>query len=221
MWEDFIHVFAANLLKVYRKIFLIILMVQYPIKFKSACLHVDVYLSTSQSYWNYDLCEYCGQSWLNVGHRFLSTLIKTYVFTYFLLCFFLNLRIAMVNFSMNASVRLKWKLQHINTVTFYFAWYFDAVSRCLFQTYRSNIKVVNMQMLISRHICFAMASLIAQGISKIVNVSQQRCSCISFHEVASIIFYMRFTAVAFWCFNFQWPPNFSAFISCFSWCLWI
>ena len=98
---------------------------------------------------------------------------------------------------MTASVRLKWKLQHINTVTFYFAWYFDAVSRCPFQTYRSNIKVVNMQMLISRHTCFAMASLIAQGTSKIVNVSQQRCSCISFHEVTSITFYMRFTALHF------------------------
>ena len=48
-------------------------------------------------------------------------------------------------------------------------WYFNGVSLCHFQTYRSNIRNINIQMLIWRHICFAMASF------KIVNVSQQRC----------------------------------------------
>ena len=48
-------------------------------------------------------------------------------------------------------------------------WYFEAVSRCGFQTYRSNIRTVNKQMLIWRHTCFVMTSLIAQCTFKIVN----------------------------------------------------
>ena len=42
------------------------------------------------------------------------------------------------------SVRLKSKRQRNN---FLFTWYFDAVSRCRFQPYRSNIRTVNIQML--------------------------------------------------------------------------
>ena len=53
-------------------------------------------------------------------------------------------------------------------------WYFNGVSLCHFQTYRSNIRNVNIPILIWRHICFAMASLTAHCTFKIVNVSQQR-----------------------------------------------
>ena len=52
--------------------------------------------------------------------------------------------------------------------------YFDTVSWCSFQTYRSNIRTANIQMLIWRHIYFALASLIAQCTFKIVDVCQQR-----------------------------------------------
>ena len=65
-------------------------------------------------------------------------------------------------------------------------------------------------MSIWRHICFAMASLIAQCTFKMVTISQQSCSCIRFDEVAIITIYIRFTTVAFWSLNFQWLPNFSA-----------
>ena len=63
-------------------------------------------------------------------------------------------------------------------------------------------------MLIWRHICFSMASLIAQCTFKIVNVSQQRCSYICFNEVVIIAIYIRFNTAAFWSLNFQWIPNF-------------
>ena len=52
-------------------------------------------------------------------------------------------------------------------------------------------------MLIWRHICFAMASLIAQFTFKIVNVSQQRCPCICFEKVDIITIYIRFTILPF------------------------
>ena len=52
-------------------------------------------------------------------------------------------------------------------------------------------------MLIWRHICFAMASLIAQFTFKIVNVSQQRFPCICFEKVAIITIYIRFTILPF------------------------
>ena len=94
-------------------------------------------------------------------------------------------------------------------------WYFNAVSQCRFQTYISNIRTVIIQMLIWRHICFAMASLIAQCTFKIVNVSQQRCPCICFDKVAIITIYIQFTTVTFWSYDFQWLPIFSAFISGF------
>ena len=87
--------------------------------------------------------------------------------------------------------------------------YFDAVSWCRFQTYRSNIRTVK-EMLIWRHIYFAMASLIAQCTFKIVDVCQQRFPYICFDEVAIIVIYIWFTTVAFWSLNFQWLPNFSA-----------
>ena len=64
-------------------------------------------------------------------------------------------------------------------------------------------------MLIWRHICFAMTSLIAQCIFKIINVSQQRCPCICFDEVTIIAIYIRFNTVAFWSFNFLWLLDFS------------
>ena len=41
-------------------------------------------------------------------------------------------------------------------------WYFHAISWCRLQTYRSNIRTVNIQMLIWRHIYYLMASLLAQ-----------------------------------------------------------
>ena len=66
-------------------------------------------------------------------------------------------------------------------------------------------------MLIWRHICFAMGSLIAQCTFKIVNVSQQRCPCICSDKVAIIAIYIRFNTVAFWSFNFLWLLNFSDF----------
>ena len=53
-------------------------------------------------------------------------------------------------------------------------------------------------MLIWHHICLAMASLIVQCTFKIVNVSQQRCPCICFDEVAIIMSYIHFTTVAFY-----------------------
>ena len=74
-----------------------------------------------------------------------------------------------------------------------------------------------MQMLIWLHVCFAMASLITQCTFKIVNVSQQGCPCTYFDEVAIIGVYIQFTTVTFWSLNFQWLPNFSAFISCLFW----
>ena len=41
-------------------------------------------------------------------------------------------------------------------------WYFHAISWCRLQTYRSNIRTVNIQMLIWRHIYYLTASLLAQ-----------------------------------------------------------
>ena len=52
-------------------------------------------------------------------------------------------------------------------------------------------------MLISRHVCFAMASLIAKCTFKIVNVSQQKCPCICFDKVAIIAIYIQFTTATF------------------------
>ena len=52
-------------------------------------------------------------------------------------------------------------------------------------------------MLIWCHICFAMASLIAQCTFKIVNFSQQRCLCICFDKVAIIAIYIQFTTLHF------------------------
>ena len=72
-------------------------------------------------------------------------------------------------------------------------------------------------MLIWRHICFALASLIVQCTYKIINVSQQRCPCICFHEVAIVAICIKSTTITLRPLNFQWLPNFSAFISCFSW----
>ena len=59
-----------------------------------------------------------------------------------------------------------------------------------------------------RQICFEMASFVLQCTIKIVNVSQQRCSCISFHNVTIIANYIGFTAVTFRSFNFQGLPYF-------------
>ena len=93
-------------------------------------------------------------------------------------------------------------------------WYFEAVSRFRFQTCSLNIRTVNKQMQIWRHICFAMASLIAlQCAFKIVNVSQQNCPCICFDKVAIIAIYIHFATVTFWSYDFQWLPNFSTFKS--------
>ena len=58
-------------------------------------------------------------------------------------------------------------------------------------------------MLIWRRICFALASLIAQCTFKIINVSQQRCPCICFHEVAIVAIYIQFTTDTFRSLNFQ------------------
>ena len=54
-----------------------------------------------------------------------------------------------------------------------------------------------LQKLIWRQICPAMASLVLQCNFKIVNVSQQRCPCICFHNVAIIAIYIQFTNVTF------------------------
>ena len=67
-----------------------------------------------------------------------------------------------------------------------FTWYFDAVSRCRFQTYRTDARTAKIQMLIWRHICFGMTFFIAQCNFKIVKVSQQRCTCICFQEFFSV-----------------------------------
>ena len=83
-----------------------------------------------------------------------------------------------------------------------FTWYFYAISWCRFQTQRLNTRTVNIQMLIWRHICFAMTSLIAQCTFKIANVCQQRWPCICFDKVAIIAICIQFTTVSFWSYNF-------------------
>ena len=72
-----------------------------------------------------------------------------------------------------------------------------------------------LQKLIWYQICSAMISLISQCNVDIVNLFQQRCPCICFHKVTFIVIYIWFATVTFWSFNFQWLPNFSAFIFLF------
>ena len=89
-------------------------------------------------------------------------------------------------------------------------------------------RTVNIQILIWHHICFAMASLIAQCAFKIVNVSRQRCPCICFDKVPSsrftfnllllhfdliissdflifLVLYLASLDNVFWCSQLNWP----------------
>ena len=61
----------------------------------------------------------------------------------------------------DSSVRLKSKRQRINTINFYLHDISTPLVGVVFK-HRLNVRTVNMQMLIWRHICFAMASLITQ-----------------------------------------------------------
>ena len=70
------------------------------------------------------------------------------------------------------SVRLNSKWQRINTVTFCLRDISTPLVGVVFKhKNRSNIRTDNKQMLIWRHICFSMASLIAQCSFKMVNIS--------------------------------------------------
>ena len=82
---------------------------------------------------------------------------------YFLLLYFFN------DISVNAnliSAILKSRWQRIDTITFYLRDISTPLVSVVFK-HRSNIRTVNIQMLIWHHICFAMASLIAQCTFKI------------------------------------------------------
>ena len=79
-----------------------------------------------------------------------------------------------------------------------------------------QIQKTFLQKLIWHQICSAMASLFPTCTFKIVNVSQQRYPYICFHKVTIITIYIQFSTVTFRSFNFQWLPNFFAFISCLS-----